>query len=175
LYKEEDLAIERWAQVSINDDLCEYKISDCGRVYLMRDDRLARPSFDQKGYPQIVLTKKGVRIGVRVHILVGRHFVDGYADGLQLNHIDGNKLNPHYSNLEWVTPKENMRHGVDSGLWKPFNSENHPTSKKVIDTVTGKVYPSASNASKVLKIDHLHRILRGEVPNNTSLKYYEGH
>lgn len=35
---------------------------------------------------------------------------------LEVNHIDGNKLNNHYSNLEWCTSSENKQHAFRVGL-----------------------------------------------------------
>ena len=34
----------------------------------------------------------------------------------EINHIDGNKQNNHYSNLEWCTSAENKQHAVRIGL-----------------------------------------------------------
>tara|TARA_B110000208_G_C11685715_1_gene400444 strand:+ start:63 stop:356 length:294 start_codon:yes stop_codon:yes gene_type:complete len=39
---------------------------------------------------------------------VAENFVTGYALGLQVDHIDKNKSNNNYTNLEWVTPQENV-------------------------------------------------------------------
>lgn len=36
---------------------------------------------------------------------------------LQINHIDGNKLNCKMDNLEWMTNAENMKHARDTGLF----------------------------------------------------------
>jgi hypothetical protein len=46
-----------------------------------------------------------------VHRLVAKAFVPGYMEGLQVNHIDENKQNNRYDNLEWVTSKQNNNHG----------------------------------------------------------------
>ena len=54
----------------------------------------------------------------RVHALVMLAFV-GPANGLLINHIDGDGTNNHLSNLEYCTPKQNMEHAVRTGLTSP--------------------------------------------------------
>ena len=51
------------------------------------------------------------------HPIEGKENYDDYKD-LQVNHIDGNTLNNHADNLEWVTKSENMKHAYSSGLNK---------------------------------------------------------
>lgn len=58
-----------------------------------------------------------------VHRLVAYHFVDGYQDGLVVNHKDGNKLNNEADNLEWVTRSENDLHAFKLGLRKVYPSQ----------------------------------------------------
>ena len=66
---------------------------------------------------------------IKTHIAVAFNFVDGYREGLVVNHKDGNKQNNNSENLEWITNEENVRHAAKNGLLKPSNCENHYHSK----------------------------------------------
>ena len=69
--------------------------------------------------------KLGSVPNIAIHRLVAHHFVsipeDLLAQGLTeeslvVNHIDGNKLNNRWDNLEWTTIKGNMAHASATGL-----------------------------------------------------------
>lgn len=115
LYKRNELKIEEWLPVSINGDIFPYHISDCGRLKL-KSGKMGKYSFDQRGYPQIVLSLKGKRIGRRIHILVAEHFIGNHLKLREVNHKNGNKLYPHKSNLEYVSSKDNTKHAFKTGL-----------------------------------------------------------
>lgn len=105
-----------------------YSISESG--YLRNDNtkRILKTRMI-KGYHYYNLydSKYGYQI-LASHRLVAFHFLPLAERGkIQVNHKDGNKLNNHFSNLEWVTPKENSEHAVKSGLFP--QGETHHLSK----------------------------------------------
>ena len=64
-----------------------------------------------------------------IHRLVAQAFLPNEKE--QVNHKDGNKLNNHVDNLQWVTQSENMKHAYDTGLLVPYDrsGENNPNYK----------------------------------------------
>lgn len=58
------------------------------------------------GYVQVWIGKARFRI----HQLVAHAFCGGYAEGLIVNHKNGDKLDNRAENLEWVTRSQNAAH-----------------------------------------------------------------
>lgn len=83
----------------------------------------------------------------RVHRLVADSFYDGEHDGLDVNHIDGNKTNNHISNLEFCTRSENLNHAFQHGLKQP----SRMTKIRVIET--GQVFNSIRECGRVMGCD----------------------
>ena len=66
------------------------------------------------------------------HVLVALAFIGIPPSSLhEVNHKDGNKLNNHFSNLEWVTKSENIRHADRTGLRKMPHGKDHCMHGKV--------------------------------------------
>lgn len=80
--------------------------------------KVIKQSLKKNGYCQVKLFKNGVRKYFIVHRLVAKTFVSNPDNKPEVNHIDGNKLNNHANNLEWVTSRENQLHAFKLGLQK---------------------------------------------------------
>jgi len=52
----------------------------------------------------------------RIHRIVAELFVPNPNNYSIINHIDGDKLNNHYTNLEWCDDLINIRHAIDNNL-----------------------------------------------------------
>lgn len=74
-----------------------------------------------------------------VHRLVAEKFIGKpECDDMQVNHIDGDKSNNHVNNLEWVSPKDNIKHMHDKGLNK--GRAEHGTTVTLSDSVIAEAY-----------------------------------
>lgn len=66
--------------------------------------------LDRNGYTVYKLHYNKECKMVKAHRLVAIAFIANPNRLNQVNHIDGNSTNNHYSNLEWVSPHENSSH-----------------------------------------------------------------
>ena len=85
---------------------------DAGAVYSRRKNIYKQFSIciRPNGYAVIGLSFKGVRYVVLVHRLFWFACMGDIPDGLQIDHINRNKLDNQLCNLRIVTPQENLKH-----------------------------------------------------------------
>ena len=106
------------------DDFPEYMITEDGEVWSYKNKhkcrnglRKLKPRRSRNGYLYVDLVDRDKKKRYLVHRLVAFYFCEGWFEGAVVNHIDANPTNNHYTNLEWVTEKENIRKSyITSGL-----------------------------------------------------------
>lgn len=103
---------ERWRWVVGYEGL--YLVSDLGRVFSTprntTNGGFLKLITDAHGYQKVALSKDGKTEKAFVHRLVLQAFTGFLGDGLQANHIDGDRQNNRVENLEWCTQRENIEH-----------------------------------------------------------------
>ena len=91
-----------------------YSISQDGRVFSHRKQSFLKPRLSMDGYNRVGLYGENGRYEYRVARLVAEAFVENpdNENKSQVNHIDFDRKNDIFSNLEWVTPTENTNHSI---------------------------------------------------------------
>jgi len=88
-----------------------YRIYDNGEIFSTNRNYFLKHDVAKGGYHQVTLYFNGVAVRKKIHRLVAYCFCnppENYKD-LTVDHLDGNKSNNNYTNLEWVTIDENNR------------------------------------------------------------------
>ena len=125
-----------------------YQVSNCGRVRSvsrsiryhtyekMADSQVIKPVMTYSGYGRVTLNKNGNAKIKAVHRLVLFAFTGPPPTHKhQCNHKDGDKMNNHIDNLEWVTGKENVQHSFNVLNNRTARGERQGHSKLTEDDV----------------------------------------
>lgn len=135
-----------------------YKISNYGRVkclhfvWIHKDKKESDGSYIIKKrsgnwadwYQCMQLITPDNKKYVRMHILVGQHFLQNPENKKEINHIRGFKNDNCFTQLEWATSSENKKHAFKYLGYQPVNKGKFyikPNSKKVkgTSTITGEI------------------------------------
>lgn len=92
------------------------RTSTLGNPYKLKG-RLLKICLNGRGRPVVRLYKDGLGKTITLHrIMAIAFFGEPNESEMQVNHIDGNKVNNNLNKLEWVTASENVRHAFENGL-----------------------------------------------------------
>ena len=110
---------EQWKPIQGTEG--KYEVSNVGHVKTNgKRPGLLTLTKQPKGYLYAMIEyPDGKKKNYLVHRLVAEYFLPNPDNLPCINHIDGNKLNNHVSNLEWCTYQYNMQHAVRTGLTHP--------------------------------------------------------
>jgi len=94
-----------------------YFVSNFGRV---KNKKRITKGGKIKSYLRVcVKYKDGKYLDKKVHRLVAEAFIDNPSNLETVNHKDYNGFNNHFSNLEWMSLKDNILHGKKQGKCMP--------------------------------------------------------
>ena len=95
-------------------------------------------------------------IQITAHRLVAFCFLENSKEFKEVNHIDGNKKNNFYKNLEWCTRSHNVKHCFQIGL-RNSKGENNGRAKIKKEDVR-KIKDMYSNKISIAEIARTFKI-----------------
>lgn len=89
-----------------------YKVSEYGKIVSEKTGKIVSTKTNNRKYRQVHLYKQNILHMKLLHRIVAEAFIPNLQSLPQVNHIDENKENNHYSNLEWCNNLYNRHHGT---------------------------------------------------------------
>lgn len=102
----------------------DYLVYEDGNIYSLKRNKFLKGEITKHGYLQYTLRINNKAFRIKSHRLVATLFIREPVEGEIVNHIDANKLNNHYSNLEWCSYYHNNKHARDNGTNNISNSNS---------------------------------------------------
>lgn len=110
----------------------------------------------RNGYKQISTRINGKNKRLYVHRLVASAFLNDEGCDKEVNHKNGDKADNRVTNLEYVTPKENMNHYWRVLRNKPYFLKSGRSAtwrnKPVMCVETGEKFPSIAAAARSIGV-----------------------
>lgn len=101
-----------------------YLISENGEIWSKRYNKFLKPAKTKDGYLQVCLCPgNGKQYSFKVHRLVAMAYIENPDQKKEVNHLDYNRVNNFFKNLEWTTHDENFKYSFDAGRYtEKYNS-----------------------------------------------------
>lgn len=114
---------------------------------------ILKPTYDKGGYTYVGLhdNSNGKTKTFKTHRLVALYFIEGFEDGLEVNHKNGVRDDNRAENLEWCTRSGNMLDRYKRG-YNPTGEKNNSAKLKndYIPIIT-TLYDSGVPQGKIAK------------------------
>jgi hypothetical protein len=128
-----------------------YKINENGEIVNKRTNHTLKHSINEKGYHKVILQKDNKKHKTGVHRLVAKAFIPNPNNYREVNHIDENKDNNNYKNLEWCNREQNIAHSIKSGKFIITQVAQYDKNNQLI-----KIFNSCSEAERETGIPRTH-------------------
>lgn len=86
--------------------------------------RMLKGRGNQPAGKRVTLWKDKQQKDFLVARVIARTFLGEPPEGFTVNHKDGDRLNNHIENLEWLSLADNIKHGFETGLYHNQKSIN---------------------------------------------------
>lgn len=100
----------------------DVQTSNMGRFVRISSESIIDGYQTTGGYTTVDFSGVGT---FSAHRLVAEAFIPNPENKPEVNHIDGVKSNNRVSNLEWVSPTENIQHAIRTGLKVAKSGQEH--------------------------------------------------
>lgn len=137
-------------------DYKKYEIFDDGRIWSYSHNKWIKPQINQKGYFRVHLSDNNNNIkSYLLHRVVYEACTQQpIPEGFDINHINENKIDNRFENLNLMTHKENINFGTHNERVSKGNTNNPIISKQVaqydLEGNLINVFPSTSEVQRQL-------------------------
>lgn len=130
-----------------------YEVFDDGRIWSYKKKRFLKPHTKQDGYQQVALTdNEGKKKMYMVHRVVYESVTgEPIPNNLQCNHINEDKTDNRFCNINLLTPKQNINYGTGIQRSAKARINNPKRSKQVGAFKNGELiftFPSTAECGR---------------------------
>lgn len=148
---------------------------DCNKGIVYGKFNQPLGSRNNKGYLTTTFRHKGKRYTFSIHCIIAYYGGLDVSEDLTINHIDGNKTNNSITNLETITRKENVLHGMKLGLIPKVRSlcgADNPGAKLTNKQVMQIRTEYAQGTTTVRELGHKYNISHPRIVRIINHKAY---